>query len=54
LPIGNLAFGQGCLAIAGTSELFVFLPAHQLRQLPPVEPRPFVRRLFDAKFASGR
>jgi hypothetical protein len=37
LPVGNLAFGQGCVAIAGLSELVVFVPPQRLRQLPPVE-----------------
>jgi hypothetical protein len=40
LPIGNWAFGQGCLAIAGVSEsgaseLVVYVPASRLRSLPP-------------------
>ena len=40
LPVGNLAFGQGCLAIAGMSELVVYVPAHQLKDLPPPGARP--------------
>ena len=43
LAVGNLAFGQGCLAIAGLDvntgldELVVYVPPQRLRQLPPVE-----------------
>ncbi|MBI2808401.1 MAG: PQQ-binding-like beta-propeller repeat protein [Planctomycetes bacterium] len=43
LPVGNLAFGHGCLAIAGLRELVVYAPAHQIHQLPPADPRPQVR-----------
>ncbi len=39
LPAGNWAFGQGCLAIAGASELIVYVPSHRL----PMEPRPQAR-----------
>jgi cellulose synthase operon protein C len=37
LPMGNMAFGQGCLAIAGLNELVVYVPPQRLHQLPPVE-----------------
>lgn len=33
LPAGNMAFGEGCLAIAGTDELVVFVPPEH--GLPP-------------------
>ena len=43
LPVGNLAFGQGCLAIAGRTELMVYRPGHQIKQLPPPDVRPHAR-----------
>ena len=42
LPVGNLALGHGCLAIAGLDELAVYVPAHHL-PLPPIGPRPQAR-----------
>ena len=41
LPAGNWAFGQGCLAIAGSSELAVFVP----NQRQPLDPRSEERRV---------
>jgi outer membrane protein assembly factor BamB len=43
VPVGNLAFGQGCLAIAGVSELVVYVPAHKINELPPGGGRPHAR-----------
>ncbi|MBI3821700.1 MAG: PQQ-binding-like beta-propeller repeat protein [Planctomycetes bacterium] len=43
LPVGNLAFGQGCLVIAGLDELVVYAPAHKARRLPPPDVRPEAR-----------
>lgn len=43
LPVGNLAFGHGCLAIAGLNELVVYVPAHQGQPLPPPDVRPQAR-----------
>lgn len=40
LPVGNLALGQGCLVIAGVSELFVYVPGQRLKELPPPVARP--------------
>ena len=42
LPPGNWALGEGCLAIAGLSELSVYIPSHRLPN--GVEPRPQARR----------
>lgn len=39
LPVGNFAFGEGSLVIAGQSELCVFVPTHRLSP----EPRPHAR-----------
>ena len=52
LPVGNLAFGQGCLAIAGLDELVVYVPAHKLHQLPPLEVGPQAR--IDALYQQAR
>jgi outer membrane protein assembly factor BamB len=52
LPVGNLAFGQGCLAIAGLNELVVYVPAHRLKELPPAEVRPQAR--IDALYHQAR
>jgi outer membrane protein assembly factor BamB len=38
LPAGNIAFGSGCLAVAGPKELVVYVPAGQ--QLPQLERDP--------------
>lgn len=43
LPVGNLAFGQGCLAIGGLQELVVYVPAHKGQPLPPLDVRPQAR-----------
>lgn len=43
MPPGNLAFGQGCLAIAGLNELTVYVPAHKIKSLPPPDARPDAR-----------
>lgn len=51
LPVGNLAYGHGCLAIAGLSELVVYVPAHKIKQLPP-NARPQVR--IDALYQRAR
>jgi hypothetical protein len=48
LPVGNLAYGQGCLVIAGLSELVVYVPANKIKQLPPPDVRPEAR--FDLRF----
>jgi outer membrane protein assembly factor BamB len=40
LPAGNLAFGHGCLAIAGTNELVVYVPIHKQ---PMLDQRPQAR-----------
>lgn len=40
LPAGNWAAGQGCLAIAGLSDLYVFVPADQQPGRFPTTPRP--------------
>jgi outer membrane protein assembly factor BamB len=54
-PVGNLAYGQGCLAIAGLSELVVYVPGHQLKELPPLDPRPQARiNLLDRAPATER
>lgn len=45
LPVGNLAFGQGCLAIAGLDDLVVYVPAHKAKRLPPADVRPEARAL---------
>jgi hypothetical protein len=37
MPAGNWAFGQGCLAIAGTRELVVYVPPRQ--PMRPLDPR---------------
>jgi outer membrane protein assembly factor BamB len=42
LPVGNVAFGHGCLVIAGQSELFVYVPLNRM-QIGPLEPRPHAR-----------
>lgn len=42
LPAGNIIFGQGCLAIAGTKELIVFAPP--ARRLPQLEREPQARK----------
>ncbi len=41
LPPGNWAFGQGCLAIAGLSELVVYTPPRYPTK--PLDPRPHAR-----------
>ncbi len=47
LPVGNLAFGQGCLAIAGLRELTVYVPAHKAQELPPdIRPQARVDSLY--------
>lgn len=43
LPVGNLAFGEGCLVIAGLSELVVYVPGHKMKDLPPPDTRPQTR-----------
>ncbi len=46
LPMGNWAMGQGCLVIAGTHELSVFLPPDkQIKPAPALDPRPQARLL---------
>jgi outer membrane protein assembly factor BamB len=52
LPAGNLAYGHGCLAIAGLSELVVYVPAHKIKQLPPPNARPQAR--IDALYQQAR
>jgi outer membrane protein assembly factor BamB len=42
LPAGNIAFGDGCLAIAGAQELVVYVPARQ--QLPQLQRDPQARK----------
>ena len=44
IPAGNLAFGNGCLVVAGTDELVVFVPTDRLPPLPASpETRPHAR-----------
>lgn len=42
MPAGNWAFGQGCLVIAGGSELVVYAPPRYVPKAP-VDPRPQTR-----------
>lgn len=39
LPAGNWGFGHGCLAVAGQSELVVYVPPRHVPKLP-IDPRP--------------
>jgi outer membrane protein assembly factor BamB len=43
VPAGNWAFGQGCLAVAGLSELVVFVPPDRQPNRFPMDPRPNAR-----------
>jgi hypothetical protein len=44
IPAGNLALGNGCLVVAGTEELVVFVPRERLPPLPATpETRPHAR-----------
>lgn len=43
LPAGNWALGHNCLAIAGLTELVVFVPPEQQPHRYPVSPRPDAR-----------
>jgi outer membrane protein assembly factor BamB len=42
LPVGNWAFGEGCLAIAGQGELAVYVPAQRYLGVPD-RPKPHAR-----------
>jgi hypothetical protein len=44
IPAGNLAFGNGCLVVAGADELVAFVPAERVPPMPAgPESRPHVR-----------
>jgi outer membrane protein assembly factor BamB len=47
IPPGNIAFGEGCLVVAGTDELVGFVPA-ELQPVPPAAPKPAPRVLYQA------
>jgi hypothetical protein len=36
IPAGNLAFGNGCMVVAGTDELVAFVPVERLPPMPAV------------------
>ncbi|HZZ78228.1 MAG TPA: PQQ-binding-like beta-propeller repeat protein, partial [Gemmataceae bacterium] len=40
IPAGNWAVGQGCLAVAGLTELVVFVPPDRMPNRFPMDPRP--------------
>ena len=55
IPAGNLAFGNGCLVVAGTDELVVFVPTERLPPLPAApETRPHARAGNAGAAASAR